>query len=122
MWSNASHFQTTEKLDQPSVMLSIIPMSAVTIDVDYIAKLARLDLTAEEKEKFQRQLGDVLTYIDALNEVNVDDTEITMHPSPSLDRLREDISKNTLGPSDIIANAPESAQEMIRVPKVVEDA
>jgi len=97
-------------------------MSAVTIDVDYIAKLARLDLTAEEKEKFQRQLGDVLTYIDALNEVNVDDVDITMHPAPSLDRLREDIAMNTMEPADVIMNAPESAQEMIRVPKVVEDA
>ena len=97
-------------------------MSEVTIDVDYIAKLARLDLSAEEKEKFQRQLGDILSYIDTLNEVDVEGVDITMHPSPSLDRLREDIAENTLGAEDIIANAPESAQEMIRVPKVVEDA
>ena len=103
-------------------MLSIIHMSAVTIDVDYIAKLARLDLTTEEKDKFQRQLGDILTYIDALDEVNVDGVDITMHPSPSFDRLREDEAENTLGAADVIANAPESAQDMIRVPKVVEDA
>ena len=97
-------------------------MSEVTIDIDHIAKLARLDLSTEERATFQRQLGDILTYIDTLNEVNVEGVDITMHPSPSLDNLREDEVIKGLTAEDVIMNAPESAQNMVKVPKVVEDA
>ena len=44
---------------------------AITVkDVEHVAKLARLELTEEEKEKFTRQLGDVLKYVEQMNEVD----------------------------------------------------
>ena len=49
---------------------------AITVkDVEHVAKLARLELTEEEKEKFTRQLGDVLKYVDQMNEVDTANVE-----------------------------------------------
>ena len=48
-------------------------------DVGYVAQLARLHLTPEETELFQKQLGDVLLYAEKLNEVNVEGIEPAAH-------------------------------------------
>lgn len=49
------------------------------MDIDYVSNLARIELTKEEREKFQHQLGDVLQYFEKLNEVDVDGVEPTAH-------------------------------------------
>ena len=43
-----------------------------SMDIDYVANLARIELTSQEKEKFQGQLGDVLKYFEKLQEVDVE--------------------------------------------------
>ncbi|MDH5174007.1 MAG: Asp-tRNA(Asn)/Glu-tRNA(Gln) amidotransferase subunit GatC, partial [Elusimicrobiota bacterium] len=48
-------------------------------EVEYVARLARLKLTEEEKEKYTKQLGDILKYIDKLNELNTEKVEPTSH-------------------------------------------
>ena len=48
-------------------------------DVEHVAKLARLELTEEEKEKFTKQLGDVLKHVDAMNEVDTSNVEPMAH-------------------------------------------
>ena len=50
-----------------------------SMDIDYVANLARIELSADEKQKFQGQLGDVLKYFEKLQEVNVEGVE----PTPS---------------------------------------
>jgi len=92
------------------------------IDIDYVANLARIALTAEEKNKFARQLGDVLTYVEKLNEVDVSGVEPTAHAFEIVNVLQDDVPAAALPVEDALRNAPASRENMIVVPKVVEDA
>lgn len=92
------------------------------IDIDYVANLARLALTPEEKEKFGRQLRDVLTYVEKLNEVDISGVEPTAHAFEIVNVLQDDVPSAPLPVSDALRNAPASRDNMIVVPKVIEDA
>jgi aspartyl-tRNA(Asn)/glutamyl-tRNA(Gln) amidotransferase subunit C len=92
------------------------------IDIDYVANLARIALTPEEKEKFARQLGDVLTYVEKLNELDVGGVEPTAHAFEVVNVLQDDVPSPPLSVEDVLRNAPASRDNMIAVPKVVEDA
>ena len=59
-------------------------------DVEHVAKLARLELTEEEKEKFTKQLGDVLKHVDAMNEVDTANVEPMAHAIDFVNVMRED--------------------------------
>jgi len=93
-----------------------------TLDVRHIAKLARLDLDDAEAATFQPQLQAVLDHVEALTALNLDDIAPTAHPSPTFGPMRDDTPGESLAPEAVIANAPDSAQGQIRVPKVVADA
>lgn len=90
------------------------------IDVAYVAALARLELTDEEQERFGAQLAGILDYIATLKEIDVEGIEPTAHPAPVLDRMREDVARDGLEREDVLQNAPDSARDQIRVPKVVD--
>ena len=65
---------------------------AITVkDVEHVAKLARLELTEEEKEKFTRQLGDVLKYVDQMNEVDTSNVEPLSHPIDFVNVMSADV-------------------------------
>jgi aspartyl-tRNA(Asn)/glutamyl-tRNA(Gln) amidotransferase subunit C len=91
------------------------------MDVDYVAKLARIELTDEEKSTYQRQLGDVLTYFQKLQELNVDGVEPTAHAFPRYNVWDEDEAKPGLSSVEALKNAPQSRQDQVVVPKVIED-
>ncbi len=57
------------------------------LDVAYVAKLARVNLTAEETQLFQKQLGDLLSYAEKLREVDVSQVEAAAHAVPVCQRL-----------------------------------
>ena len=59
-------------------------------DVEHVAKLARLELTEEEKEKFTKQLGDVLKHVDAMNEVDTSNVEPMSHAIDFVNVMRDD--------------------------------
>jgi len=63
-------------------------------EIEHIAKLARLDLTEDEFEKYGSQLSDVLSYIDQLKEVDVTDTEPTAQVTGLENVLREDVAED----------------------------
>jgi aspartyl-tRNA(Asn)/glutamyl-tRNA(Gln) amidotransferase subunit C len=90
------------------------------LNIDHVAKLARLALTAEEKEKFAQQLGDVLHHIEQLGKVDVSGVEPTAHAFPLFNVWREDISQPGLSVDRVLQNAPAKRDNMIVVPKVVE--
>lgn len=90
------------------------------IDVAYVAALARLELSAEEKKEFQEQLGGILAFVETLSEIDVEGVEPTAHPAPVLDCFREDVAVEGLAREDFLRNAPDSALDQIRVPKVVD--
>lgn len=94
---------------------------AITIqDVEHIAKLARLRLTEEEKQRFQKELGTIIEYFDQLKKLNTDGVPPTTHVVPLENVLREDTVTPSLPVEEALANAPDRKGNYFRVPKVVE--
>ena len=88
--------------------------------VEHVAKLARLELTEEEKELYTKQLSQILDYIDQLNEVNTKGVEPMHQPIPTVNVMREDIVKAKFDQSEIFKNAPQEEYGFFRVPKIGE--
>jgi aspartyl-tRNA(Asn)/glutamyl-tRNA(Gln) amidotransferase subunit C len=90
------------------------------LDINHVAKLARLALTAEEKATFAQQLGDVLHHIDQLAKVDVSGVEPTAHAFPLDNVWGEDVAEPGLAVEQALRNAPAQRRNMVVVPKVVE--
>ena len=87
-------------------------------DVEHVAKLARLELTEEEKEKFTKQLGDVLKHVDAMNEVDTSDVEPMAHAIDFVNVMREDKVVQEISKEALMSNAPEVEGDFFKVPKI----
>jgi aspartyl-tRNA(Asn)/glutamyl-tRNA(Gln) amidotransferase subunit C len=90
------------------------------LDIDHVAKLARLALTPEEKATFAQQLGDVLHHIEQLGKVDVTGVDPTAHAFAVTNVWADDIAQPGLSVEDALRNAPAQREHMIVVPKVVE--
>ena len=87
-------------------------------DVEHVAKLARLELTEEEKELYTKQLGDVLKYVDQMNEVDTSDVKPMSHAIDFVNVMREDKVVYEHSKEELMANAPEEENGFFRVPKI----
>ncbi|MGJ8642321.1 MAG: Asp-tRNA(Asn)/Glu-tRNA(Gln) amidotransferase subunit GatC [Luteolibacter sp.] len=96
-------------------------MSHESIDVRYVAKLARLDLTEEEVSIFQPQLESILGHVESLTAIELPD-DLENDQNSHLAIMRNDTPRESLDPDLVLRNAPEQSQQQIRVPKVVADA
>ncbi len=94
--------------------------SAPDLDLDHIARLARLALTPEEKVIYSAQLGDVLRHIAHLQEVDVSAVEPTAHAFPLTNVWAADVPGEALPVDVALRNAPAQRDQMFVVPKVVE--
>ena len=97
-------------------------MSKLTVaDVERIAALAHLELTDEEKLLFTRQLADILSYAEQLQEIDTTGVPATAHVNTAQRREREDEPHTSLSIEDAIANAPDRAADagLFRVPRVI---
>jgi aspartyl-tRNA(Asn)/glutamyl-tRNA(Gln) amidotransferase subunit C len=90
------------------------------LDVAYVARLARLNLSDEETELFQKQLGDVLKYAEKLREVDVSNIEAAAHALPIFNVFREDAPRDWFTAQQALSNAPRQANDLFIVTKVVE--
>jgi aspartyl-tRNA(Asn)/glutamyl-tRNA(Gln) amidotransferase subunit C len=90
------------------------------LDIDHVAKLARLALTPAEKARFAAQIGDVLSYIAQLKEVDVSGVEPTAHAFAVHNVWAEDVAQPSLPVEAALRNAPAQRDGMIAVPRVVE--
>jgi aspartyl-tRNA(Asn)/glutamyl-tRNA(Gln) amidotransferase subunit C len=90
------------------------------MDVEHVAQLARLGLTSDEKVLFQKQLGDVLRYIDKLKEADVSGVEASAHAMPMFNVFREDEPRPGFTVEEALSNAPRKANNLFIVPKVME--
>ena len=90
------------------------------LDVAYVARLARLNLTDEETELFQKQLGNVLKYAEKLREVDVSNVEAAAHALPIFNVFREDAPRDWFTAQQALSNAPRQANGLFIVTKVVE--
>jgi len=91
-----------------------------TSEVEYVAKLARLEITEAEKQKFTAQLNDILLYIDQLNELDTTGVAPMSHAIAVTNAFRDDKVADSLGTQEALANAPDARGEFFRVPKIIE--
>ena len=92
------------------------------IDVGYVAELARLELTDEEKAVFQPQLENIVKYVEKISSVNVDGVEPMMHGRPLVNAFREDEVRPSMDREAALGNAPARVGEEFLLPKIVEGA
>jgi len=90
------------------------------LDIEHVATLARIALTADEKARFSAQLGDVLAYIEQLRKADVAGVEATAHAFAVTNVFAEDVAQAGLPPAEALRNAPAVRDQMFVVPKVVE--
>lgn len=93
---------------------------ATHMDVSYVAKLARLELTPEETLQFQRQLDRILDYVAQLQSLNTASVEPTAHATPVFNGLRTDIPRPGLSQEEALRNAPVARRGQFIVPKIIE--
>jgi aspartyl-tRNA(Asn)/glutamyl-tRNA(Gln) amidotransferase subunit C len=93
----------------------------VEIDVDHVARLARLSLTPEERERFRRQLGLILEHAEKVSEVAAEDVPPTSHPIPRANVVRPDEPEPSLTQEEALANAPEVENGRFKVPRIIEE-
>lgn len=93
-------------------------MSITKKEVEHIAKLARIELTEEELERFQADLSKVLGYIEVLKTVDTEGVEPLAQVTGLENVLREDGAHDSLIAEKIIKNAPDSSGRFIKVKKV----
>ncbi len=89
-------------------------------DVEYVADLARIQLTPGEIKTFDSQLGLVLEHVAKLNEIDVSQVEPMAHSFPIYNVFREDEIRESLDREVALSNAPHQAQGLFIVTKVVE--
>jgi aspartyl-tRNA(Asn)/glutamyl-tRNA(Gln) amidotransferase subunit C len=95
-------------------------MALTKKDVEYVARLARLELTEDEKDLYTRQLGAILEYVEKLKTLDTSKVEPTTHVLPLRNVMREDELKEGLSRDEALANAPDKAKGCFRVPKILE--
>ena len=92
----------------------------VEIDIEHVARLARLGLSDEELARYKEQLALILEHAERVREVAADDVPPTSHPIPLVNVFREDEVQPSLSHEDAMANAPENEDGRFRVPPIVE--
>jgi aspartyl-tRNA(Asn)/glutamyl-tRNA(Gln) amidotransferase subunit C len=93
---------------------------AVTIkDVEHIAKLAKLEFTDAEKEKFTHQLNQILEYVEQLNTLDTDNVEPLSHVIELRNVFRADEVKQGVSTEEALKNAPSKTDQFFKVPKVI---
>lgn len=88
-------------------------------EVRRIARLANLEFTEEEQERFTRQLSAILDHVAHLDRLDTTAVEPTSHAGDDASPLREDAPAPTLSTDEALANAPESGRGLFKVPRVL---
>lgn len=89
-------------------------------DVRKVARLARLRLSAEEETQFADQLGQILDYVEMLNEVATDEVEPMAHAAGLSNVFRPDEPHPSLPREQALANAPKTDGKYFLVPQILE--
>jgi aspartyl-tRNA(Asn)/glutamyl-tRNA(Gln) amidotransferase subunit C len=94
-------------------------MAKVTIEtVDHVARLAHVTLTAEERVTFARQLDDILVYAESIQSLDTAQVPAMSHAGTA-EAFREDAPRESLEPGRALASAPDPADRLFRVPRIL---
>ena len=91
-------------------------------DVQKVAKLARLKLSDQEVQTLTEQMGQVLGYVDILNELDTDDVEPMAHAVEVTNVLRKDKTAESLPREAALSNAPKTDGKYFLVPQILDGA
>jgi aspartyl-tRNA(Asn)/glutamyl-tRNA(Gln) amidotransferase subunit C len=98
------------------------PEPRITLaEVEHVARLARLDLSAAEKARMRSQLDLILGYVDTLATVDTEGIPPTAHVLPLVNVMRDDEVRPSYPAEAMLANAPDPDGELFRVPKILEE-
>ena len=92
----------------------------VEIDIEHVAKLARLALTDDERSALASQLGQILEHAALVGQVAAADVPPTASPIPRVNVLRDDMVEPSLPVDEALRNAPERDGDRFRVPRIAE--
>ena len=96
-------------------------MAKITLkDVEYVASLAQLSLDDEAKQRLLKEMGDVLAYVDKLNELDTDGIEPMMHVLDISNVYREDVVTGSLDREAALRNAPKTDGAYFLVPRILD--
>lgn len=85
--------------------------------IEYVGILAKLELSAEEKEKAKADMEQMLDYVDMLGQLDTEGVESMNHIFPMNNVFREDVANNGDYRDNLLKNAPEHNEEALIVPK-----
>jgi aspartyl-tRNA(Asn)/glutamyl-tRNA(Gln) amidotransferase subunit C len=94
-------------------------VSSVRIDIEHVAKLARLALTKDEVVRFGAQLGTLLEHVSALEKLPTGDVPATAQVVPSRNVARADIPQPSLAREVVLEGAPRAQGVYFRVPRIL---
>ncbi|GAA1344943.1 Asp-tRNA(Asn)/Glu-tRNA(Gln) amidotransferase subunit GatC [Arthrobacter roseus] len=89
-------------------------------DVAHLARLAHIEMSAEELEKMAGELGVIVDAIKSVSEVAGEDIPATSHPIPLNNVFREDVVGETLTAEEALSGAPDSADGRFKVPAILD--
>ena len=89
--------------------------------VDHVARLARLDLSEQERARMQEELASILAHVENIQALELDDIEPTTHALPLRNVLRPDTPGECLSQDEALSSAPEAESGRFRVPRILED-
>jgi len=89
--------------------------------VDHVARLARLALTEDERDRLATQLSSILEHINVISEAETNATEASANVLPSIDVMAVDVARPSDPTAALLANAPAQEDGFFRVRAVLED-
>jgi len=96
----------------------VIKLTISREDVEYVAALARLELTEQETQEYTEQLNSILGYAAMLERLDTEDVVPTAHAVPLHNVMREDQVKPSINHDKALKNAPDGEDGFFRVPKI----
>jgi len=90
------------------------------MEIEKVARLARLELSEKEKETFGKQLEDILSHMEQLNQVDTRGVEPTFHAIPIQNAFREDQTKPSFPQKEVLAIGPGEEEGYFKVPRIIE--
>ena len=90
------------------------------MDIEKVARLARLELSEDEKETFGNQMEQILTYMEQLNRIDTAGVDPTSHAIPVYNVFRNDEVKPSFPREEVLAIAPDEEDGHFKVPRIIE--
>lgn len=90
------------------------------MDIEKVARLARLELSDQERETFGNQLDQILTYMEQLNRLDTEGIEPTSHAIPVYNAFREDETRSSFPKEEVLGIGPEQEEGHFKVPRIIE--